>query len=547
MIDALASAASKESAFRAALSAWRSLRDPRLGAMVEHLGRQLRGAPLKGDLHKAWLARAAEAGPHDLEVLLEALGKQIDDGGGWWPIRPTEQRFARLLERMRALVELPDDPRTASALTALVRRAPFSPGWQGNLAAVYGPILALLARLRDPRSREALVGLHARPIHRVASIREYFTEALSQTLATMPVVAPVDDAVRARIDAIAERWGVPAEAPVDEGSEDELLAAIYADPDDDGLREVWADWLLERKDPRGEFVALQFALHRNTASAKDHKRLGSLLRRHQAEWLGELAIVTKNRVFRRGMLEQAELMSEGSAAEDLWQRVLVDERLSTVRRLEKGKANEGLYIRFLASPARRSLREAQAQSSNTVDALVTAKEPFRVEVLRMDRASPESLKAIARSTTLPALHTLEIDVGEKLDGMIERIGKSGVASRLRTILVNPGWHDLMPQGAFERLETLGVERYGMCRSDGSSIVATGHGDARRIRIDGLLRPEAIAHLPHAAELELTASELTQWSVDWLQGRGADILRAAQARADKVLIADGLKPYLGEVS
>ena len=56
-----------------------------------------------------------------------------------------------------------------------------------------------------------------------------------------------------------------------------LLAAIYAAPDEDAPREVYADWLSQRGDPRGEFIALQL---RGIASPEllDVKWLGSLER-----------------------------------------------------------------------------------------------------------------------------------------------------------------------------------------------------------------------------------------------------------------------------
>src|SRR5688572_11671410 len=39
--------------------------------------------------------------------------------------------------------------------------------------------------------------------------------------------------------------------------EAKLLDAIWADPDDDGPRLVYADWLMERGHPHGELIALQ--------------------------------------------------------------------------------------------------------------------------------------------------------------------------------------------------------------------------------------------------------------------------------------------------
>lgn len=64
---------------------------------------------------------------------------------------------------------------------------------------------------------------------------------------------------------------------------DELLAKIYANPDDDGLRAVWADALIEQGDPRGEFVALQLSSTRNEARER------SLVHKHWKNWVGPLA------------------------------------------------------------------------------------------------------------------------------------------------------------------------------------------------------------------------------------------------------------------
>lgn len=40
-------------------------------------------------------------------------------------------------------------------------------------------------------------------------------------------------------------------------TEQTFIAAILADPADDGPRLAYADWLMERGDPRGEFIAVQ--------------------------------------------------------------------------------------------------------------------------------------------------------------------------------------------------------------------------------------------------------------------------------------------------
>jgi uncharacterized protein (TIGR02996 family) len=70
----------------------------------------------------------------------------------------------------------------------------------------------------------------------------------------------------------------------------ELVAAILDDPDDDGPRLVYADWLEERGDPRGTFIRLQCQRER---AARDGRRPPAvrkeemaLFGRHALEWLG---------------------------------------------------------------------------------------------------------------------------------------------------------------------------------------------------------------------------------------------------------------------
>lgn len=64
------------------------------------------------------------------------------------------------------------------------------------------------------------------------------------------------DAVPA-IAALKERSLAAIFGPELSPEEDAMLAAIDAAPDDDGPRSIYADWLQERGDPRGEFIALQ--------------------------------------------------------------------------------------------------------------------------------------------------------------------------------------------------------------------------------------------------------------------------------------------------
>ena len=72
-----------------------------------------------------------------------------------------------------------------------------------------------------------------------------------------------------------------------------FLAEIRENPDDPAVYAVFADWLLEKGDPRGEFMSVQLQLEDGSIKAADRKKLQkqeqALLKDHEAEWLGDLA------------------------------------------------------------------------------------------------------------------------------------------------------------------------------------------------------------------------------------------------------------------
>jgi uncharacterized protein (TIGR02996 family) len=68
-----------------------------------------------------------------------------------------------------------------------------------------------------------------------------------------------------------------------------FLRAICADPEDDTVRLVYADWLDENGDPdRAEFIRSQIAHHRNPRDKKAESRARWLFKTHGAKWRAEL-------------------------------------------------------------------------------------------------------------------------------------------------------------------------------------------------------------------------------------------------------------------
>jgi uncharacterized protein (TIGR02996 family) len=91
-------------------------------------------------------------------------------------------------------------------------------------------------------------------------------------------------------------------------TETELLVAIAESPDEDGPRLVYADWLTERGDPRGELISLEVEQARHHVQSPDYARLSEAI-------IVAAARVTERKVARtavkrvRGIVEKAATLS----------------------------------------------------------------------------------------------------------------------------------------------------------------------------------------------------------------------------------------------
>jgi uncharacterized protein (TIGR02996 family) len=89
-----------------------------------------------------------------------------------------------------------------------------------------------------------------------------------------------------------------------------LEAAIAADPEDRGAYEVYADWLGERGDPRGEWIHVQLALELRPTDAALVVRSSELLRAHEADWTEGITSASSRDprfVWRRGFIDHVEI------------------------------------------------------------------------------------------------------------------------------------------------------------------------------------------------------------------------------------------------
>jgi uncharacterized protein (TIGR02996 family) len=90
---------------------------------------------------------------------------------------------------------------------------------------------------------------------------------------------------------------------------------IRRNPEEDAPRLIYADWLDELGDPRGEFIRVQCELAKLTEQEEGRRKLlqereRALWKLHRRQWMRSLKVYhVREARFRRGFLETAELFT----------------------------------------------------------------------------------------------------------------------------------------------------------------------------------------------------------------------------------------------
>lgn len=380
-----------EKALQALVAAWAERPLPEVAALVERFEAAFPAPPFDGDT-KAFTKLAKQAGPHDVGALARAIvaGKTADT-----------------LTRLEALRAFRDDPRVSQALLELVKLVP----WTSNGARpVWTKTFDLITRIADPRFLELAPKLPGEWKFR-ENQREWMqlqlgraVEAVTATRAKTPV-APLTKPEAKALDELSARLK-PRKKSSQQNDAATLLATISANPDDDAARLVYADWCLERQDPHGEFITLQFKANK---TKEESKREAELQKKHGAAWLGALAKVTlKDVTFRRGFASkvvarfkgQRDVEQFGDAAE--WATI---EDLSWS--LPGAWSNEeGRWLEHLPKHARPRVLTVHR---NGFEQLLEAKTPWPVERLDASTRDVEALRRFATSKLFPKVTWLRLD------------------------------------------------------------------------------------------------------------------------------------------
>lgn len=253
------------------IRAWRKTRHPRWAALADwctDAQRPVVGAGKKKADLAAWQELEKRQDPHDLPRLFEALKGMAST------------RAAELLPALSAW----NDPRTVTQLLALLE----APPWRAQPALpFFRAAVKLLGDSKDVRARDGMKALGERYKSIIdSSVGDSVGALLRRTAGEMKVVETAlekdEEARVAELEAQfpAQRASAASRSAVKQGTEKNdqvLLEAIWAAPQDDGPRLVFADALQHRGDVRGELIALQVARARGAATPQSRAREYELL------------------------------------------------------------------------------------------------------------------------------------------------------------------------------------------------------------------------------------------------------------------------------
>lgn len=352
------------------LNHWRVARHESTSELIHLVGGLVRfePSPLPKRGQKAaaleWLDVTSREGPATLSHRLAQLEPLISD---WSP--------SNLWPVFEAIATRQADPRLGTFATRLLVgdvRVEFTDKLRRrllNCVEVHGDI---------SHYRALEVGLSVRMLD--GGLVERIHRLLKKGLTAKVVGPELPPGERA---ALASQLWEPGELP---SSSNDLLELVYEDPFDLSRRQVLADSLLERGDPRGEFIALQLA-------KTDEKRQAALLKKHHKAWLGPFAKIVDDFGFEDGFVSRIQLKHLTVAQ---FQLLAAAKEWATVKRVRHG------VQRF--SRTMISLEDPGAVSPEALRGYLRDKLSLPVSQLVLDEVTDETLPLLMSFRRLKSLY-----------------------------------------------------------------------------------------------------------------------------------------------
>jgi uncharacterized protein (TIGR02996 family) len=244
-----------------------------------------------------------------------------------------------------------------------------------------------------------------------------------------------------------------------------FLSRIREQPEDDGPRLIFADWLDEHGDWRGEFIRVQCALAR---MPNDDERRGGLEQREQAllegrqpHWPANLNGLVSDWTFRRGLVEAVSV--DSSAFLERGGEIFEHGPIRRVRFLEAARC----FPQLVDSPLLGRIPQidliGNSLGNGGVNLLARARHLGRLELLHLgfNDLTDQGLRALAAISHLDQLHELYLDDNRQLGTPgIRALADSPYLGRLRLLdlsgngLTEPALRVLINGESLQQLDAL---------------------------------------------------------------------------------------------
>lgn len=198
---------------------------------------------------------------------------------------------------------------------------------------------------------------------------------------------------------------------------DAALEAVAKGPLDEGRRRVLADLLLERGDPRGEFLLLQFLISANQGSGAVWQRASELWRRHRHQWMAGLHKHLSELAIENGFPVSAKVNPNLSL--EVRNKLLASPMLATLRHLSAQGDNEVL-VEAACQPRFVALESLLVASLTSFEAICARGVAGRLHKLRLTfELTPDDVARLLASPAMSAVRHLVFQVPRR--GGVEKV------------------------------------------------------------------------------------------------------------------------------
>lgn len=248
-----------------------------------------------------------------------------------------------------ALAHWPDDPR----LTVLLVKCLHAARWSGSRSRdLWTKITRRLVALRDTRAIAALRDAAEHPPHFQGIAHTKWMQALLRQTADELAAACEGLSV-----ASPSPWFL---RPGAKTTHQATVEQVWARPDDDAIRLVVADALLEKGDPWGEFITLGFRLASKRKDQEEFEaRSATLLNKHARVFGGPIAFIATRELwkFEKGFLTEV-CANRALVARRRWEEAAAAPHWATVRKvtIDEQHAPRWWLTALLQNPATAGLR-----------------------------------------------------------------------------------------------------------------------------------------------------------------------------------------------